>query len=511
MPEKLTCLPESAKPIFDERDTLPKPAPGYHIITWGCQMNEEDSEQMSLYLERMGYTPVTDAAQAEVVLLNTCSVRAKPEEKVWSELGRLKELKRDRPDMVIGVCGCMAQVESVAIKQRAPYVDLVVGTGNIAAIPNLIRQAKGLAADEEDRRNGKHVEERLLIPLLPGRSTGRSAGPTLTALELPPRKGAIVADIPQRAVERKPKLKAHVPIMYGCDKFCTFCIVPFTRGRERSRPTTEILEEIEGLARNGAKEVTLLGQTVNSYGKNLPEGRVPFCALLEQIDAIRGIQRIRFTSPYPRDFTDDLIDAIGRLETVCEHVHLPLQVADDDLLLEMHRGYTVARYQEIVENLRARVPGIAITTDIMLGYPGETDAQFENTMRFVEEIRFDSAFMFAYSPRPNTKAAVLENQIPQTVKVQRLNALIALQNRITVEINQAQIGQTFEVLVEGRSQKDPDKLSGYTRTFKMVNFAVPSEGTRSAESLIGKLVPVRVNHAHLTGFLGEYAEPTPRD
>jgi tRNA-2-methylthio-N6-dimethylallyladenosine synthase len=452
--------------------------PGYHIMTWGCQMNEEDSEQMGLYLEQIGYRPVSNAAEAEVVLLNTCSVRAKPEEKVWSELGRLRELKRDRPEMIVGVCGCMAQVESAEIKWRAPFVDMVVGTGNIATLPTLIQNLKA----REDR-NG-----------------------SVTALDLPPRKGAIVTDVPLRNVARSPKLKAHVPIMYGCDKFCTFCIVPFTRGRERSRPTQEILHEIEGLARGGTKEVTLLGQTVNSYGKNLLEGRVPFSVLLEHINAIRGLQRIRFTSPYPRDFTDDLIEAIARLDKVCEHVHLPLQVADDALLADMHRGYTVARYREIVETLRARVPGIALTTDIMLGYPGETDEQYQRTMQFVEETRFDSAFMFAYSIRPGTKAATREDQVPHEVKIERLMALVALQNRITVEINQAQVGRTFEVLVEGRSPKDASKLTGTTRTLKTVNFTVPPDSTRSAESLIGKLVPVCAVEAHLTGFTGEYAE-----
>lgn len=476
----------------------PEHQPGYHIMTWGCQMNEEDSEQMSLYLEQSGYHPVSDAAEADVVLLNTCSVRAKPHEKVWSELGRLRDMKRERPEMIIGVCGCMAQVESKEIKRRAPHVNMVIGTSQIAAIPGLIQRVK----------NGEHdIESVGEETPFPNSKTKLQNLLTLTALDLPPRKGAVVTDVPLRKTERTPKLKAHVPIMYGCDKFCTFCIVPFTRGRERSRPTQEILTEIEGLARSGTKEVTLLGQTVNSYGKNLAEGRVPFCDLLEQIDAIRGIQRIRFTSPYPRDFTDDLIDSIGRLDSVCEHVHLPLQVADDDLLTEMHRGYTVARYREIVEKLRARVPGIAITTDIMLGYPGETDAQFENTMRFMEETRFDSAFMFAYSIRPGTKAAEREDQVPHEVKIERLNALIALQNGITVEINKAQIGKTFEVLVEGRSPKDPTRLTGYTRTLKTVNFTVPEGGTRSAESLVGKLVPVRAVEAQLTGFTGEYAEP----
>ena len=488
-------------------------------MTWGCQMNEEDSEQIALYMESMGYRPVADAETADVVLLNTCSVRAKPEEKVWSELGRLRNIKRDRPDMVIGVCGCMAQVESVEIKRRAPHVDMVVGTGNISAIPEMVRRVKsGEVVLEEEKRRKEEEENgdvpaqhptpntQHLIPISALLSRGKTQTTTLTALQLPPRKGAIVADTPARVVERKAKLKAHVPIMYGCDKFCTFCIVPLTRGRERSRPTEEVLAEIEGMARNGTREITLLGQTVNSYGKNLPEGRVPFAQLLEQINAIRGIQRIRFTSPYPRDFTDELIDAIGRLEHVCEHVHLPLQVGDDELLLEMHRGYTVARYREIVASLRARVPGIAITTDIMLGYPGETDEQVANTMRMVEEIRFDSAFMFAYSPRPNTKAAAMENQVPQKIKIERLNALIARQNQITVEINQSQVGQVFEVLVEGRSQRDPNRLSGYTRTLKMVHFTVPPNGTRSLDSLIGKLVPVRAVEANLTGFTGELAD-----
>jgi tRNA-2-methylthio-N6-dimethylallyladenosine synthase len=457
--------------------------PGYRILTWGCQMNEEDSEQMALYLEEMGYAPVDDTAEADVVLLNTCSVRQKPEDKVYSKLGELREMKLARPDMVIGVCGCMAQVESAQIRKRAPFVDLVVGTGNIAAIPNLIRSVK-------ERRPVTHYASRIA---------------PITALDLPPRKGAVVTDVPLRSILRKQKLKAHVPIMYGCDKFCTFCIVPFTRGRERSRPTAEILTEIRGLALQGTREVTLLGQTVNSYGKNLAEGRVPFASLLEQIDAIRGIQRIRFTSPYPRDFTDDLIEAIARLPKVCEHVHLPLQVADDALLERMHRGYTVARYREIVGKLRAAVPGIAITTDIMLGFPGETDEQYWNTMRFVEETRFDAAFMFAYSIRPGTKAADMDDQVPHDVKIDRLSRLVALQNGITSEINKSQVGQVMEVLVEGRSQKDPSKLSGQTRAMKTVNFIVPDPETRSPDSLIGKLVPVRMTEGHLTGFTGEYA------
>ena len=466
--------------------------PGYHILTWGCQMNEEDSEQMALYLEEMGYRPVDDAAAADVVLLNTCSVRRKPEEKVYSKLGELREMKLARPEMIIGVCGCMAQVEHAEIKRRAPFVDMVVGTGNIAAIPNLVQAARARRSDGN--------QYSITPPLR------HSKAPALEALGLPARKGAVVTDIPLRNVLRKPKLKAHVPIMYGCDKFCTFCIVPFTRGRERSRPTSEILTEIQGLARGGTKEVTLLGQTVNSYGKNLAEGRVPFAELLRQINAIPGIRRIRFTSPYPRDFTDELIQAIAELPKVCEHVHLPLQAADDALLERMHRVYTVAEYREIVAKLRAAVPGIAITTDIMLGFPGETDEQFRNTMRFMEETRFDSAFMFAYSPRPGTKAADMADQVPHGVKIDRLSRLIELQNGITREINEARVGQVFEVLAEGPSAKDPRKLTGQTRTLKTVNFTLPEGGTRSPESLTGKLVPVRMLQAHLTGFTGELLE-----
>lgn len=487
----------------------PVSAQSYHIMTWGCQMNEEDSEQMSLYLEQMGYSAVSDAALADVVLLNTCSVRAKPEEKVWSELGRLREMKQARPDMIIGVCGCMAQVESTELKRRAPFIDLVVGTGNIASIPQIIRQLKGIEGEDACDPEPDSIRRPLrnLIQLSVTRSA--PATHTITALDLPERKGAVVSDVPERVSIRKPKLRAHVPIMYGCDKFCTFCIVPLTRGRERSRPTADILAEIEGLARAGTREVTLLGQTVNSYGKNMPEGRVPFAGLLEQIDSIPGIRRVRFTSPYPKDFTLDLIEAIGRLDSVCEHVHLPLQVADDELLTHMHRGYTVARYQEIVDGLRSRVPGISITTDIMLGYPGETEKHFRNTMEFVERTRFDSAFMFAYSPRPNTKAAAMSDQVPHAVKIERLNQLIALQNGITVEINRSMIGSVVEVLVEGISPRDPERLTGNSRTLKTVNFTVGHSPTRASDSFIGKLVPVRITEAHLTGYIGALEDQVP--
>jgi tRNA-2-methylthio-N6-dimethylallyladenosine synthase len=436
----------------------------YKILTWGCQMNEEDSEQMSLYLQERGYEPAEQVEDADVVLLNTCSVRRKPEDKVFSTLGHLRQLKQRKPQMVIGVCGCMAQLRADEIRQKAPFVDMIVGTAHVSQVGALLEEA---------------LQKRRLA----------------MRLDLPERKGAIVTDIPERKVDRTPKLKAFVPIQYGCDKFCTFCIVPITRGRERSRPTADIVEEVRRLAERGTKEITLLGQTVNSYGKNLLEGRVPFARLLKLLSDIDGIERIRFTSPYPRDFRDDLISAIAELPKVMEHVHLPLQSGDNDILKAMRRLYTVEQFEEVAAKLRERVPGIAITTDIIVGFPGETDEQFENTLRVVERIRFDGAFMFAYSPRPGTPAAQMENQVPRAVKQERLQRLIALQNRITCEINSAQVGQVFEVLVEGSSQKDPTKLAGFTRENKMMHFV-------GGRELAGQIVRVRADEAHLWGFYG---------
>jgi len=447
---------------------LEKAKRGYKIYTWGCQMNEEDSEQMGLFVERLGYRAVQDDEDAEVILLNTCSVRQKPEDKVFSLLGELRRWKERHPDGIIGVCGCMVQVRAEEIRKEAPHVDFIVGTANIARIPEMVQEV-------------------------------RRARKLRVALELPPRRGAIVTDIPARIAERKPKLRAFVPIMYGCDKFCTFCVVPLTRGRERSRPTEDILEEIRYLAEQGTKEVTLLGQTVNSYGKNLMEGKVPFAKLLRLINDIPGIERIRFTSPYPRDFNDELIQTMAELPKVCEHVHLPLQVADNDLLREMKRGYTVEHYETIVHKLRAAMPDIAITTDLMIGFPGETEEQFQHTLEFAERIRFDSAFMFAYSPRPGTKAAEREDQLPREVKLERLQQLIDLQNRITCEINQSQVGNVYEVLVEGPSPKDPTRLTGLTRQNKTVNFP----GSRE---LIGQTVRVRAVEGHLWGFVGELVD-----
>lgn len=468
--------------------------PTYCVLTWGCQMNEEDSEQLGLFLEQDGFLPATDAESADVVLLNTCSVRRKPEEKVFSKLGELRLLKVERPTMVIGVCGCMAQVQADEIQRRAPYVDIIAGTGHIADIPALVREAWR-------RRNG----------------TARHQA--VTELSLPERKGNIVVEVPERTFARPRRLRAFVPVMYGCDRFCTFCIVPSTRGRERSRPPSDILNEIRRLAYTGTREVTLLGQTVNYYGRHLPPSTsgesVTLAGLIREIAQVPGIERIRFTSPHPCGFTDELIRVIADCDRVCEHVHLPLQAADDHLLRRMRRGYTVDRYRRLLDKLRKHVPGIAVTTDIMLGFPGETREQYRATLEFVREARFDSAFMFAYSPRPGTRAAASGDQVPEAEKVDRLNELIATQNGITAEINRSSIGSSVDVLVDGASERNANRAVGLTRTFKTVHIdPVPGDspgGTGSHEPKlpkIGDTVRVVVTDAGLTGLIADWAPDT---
>lgn len=427
-------------------------------------MNEEDSEQMALYLEGLGLKPATSIRDAHVVLLNTCSVRRKPEDKAFSLLGQLKAIKESRPNMVIGVCGCMAQVRASQIRERNQHVNFVVGTAQISSIPGLVEEAL----------QGQRFQRRL---------------------ELPPRKGAIVTDIPQRQLERTGKLKAFVPIQYGCDKFCSFCIVPTTRGRERSRPTDHIVAEVRRLAELGTREVTLLGQTVNSYGKNLAEGNVPFSKLLQLLAGIPGIERIRYTSPYPRDFRTDLISVIRDVPAVMEHCHMPLQGGHNDLLKRMRRLYTVESFTAIVDELRAAMPNIGLTTDVIVGFPGETDEEFAGTMNMMEKIQFDGAYMFKYSPRPGTPAADME-QVPQAVSESRLQQLIELQNQISIDRNEIQLGKTFEVLVERRSPKDGRLWQGYSRCFRMMHFDGPDD-------LAGKIVNVQAEEAYQWGIKGK--------
>ena len=439
----------------------------YFVQTWGCQMNEEDSEQMALYLEQIGLTRSESIIEAQVILLNTCSVRKKPEDKAFSLLGELAFVKQARPDTVIGVCGCMAQLRAKEIRQRAPHVDFVVGTGNLSEIPALVQEA---------------FSERRFQ----------------TRLDLPERKGAVVTDLPQRHVGREAKIKAFVPIQYGCDKFCTFCIVPTTRGRERSRSTADILDEVKRLADNGTQEVTLLGQTVNSYGKNMSEGKVPFSELLALVAAVPGIERIRFTSPYPRDFKKDVIEAIRDIPQVMEHVHMPLQAGSDSELKRMKRLYTLESFKEIVQEMRESIPSVGITTDLIVGFPDETEEEFQATLQAVRDIRFDGAFMFAYSPRPGTPAADWESQIPAQVKKDRLNELIALQNSITQEIHAELVGKEFEVMIEGPTQKNQSLMLGYSRCFRMMRF-------EASQDRAGRIAKVKATKSHQWGLTGELA------
>ncbi len=438
---------------------------GYFVQTWGCQMNEEDSEQMGLFLQGMGYEPAPSLREADVILLNTCSVRQKPEDKAFSMLGEIAILKRSRPEIIVGVCGCMAQLRAEEIRKRAPHVDFVIGTGHIAEIPALVQEA------------------------LEGRRFA-------TRLELPERRGAVVELMPRREVGRAAKLKAFVPIQYGCDKFCTFCIVPTTRGRERSRPTAEILTEVAALARNGTREITLLGQTVNSYGKNMIEGKVPFSELLRLVAAVPGIARVRATSPYPRDFRPDVIQMIRDVPQVMEQCHMPLQSGADSMLRRMRRLYSRESFGEIVASLRRQVPGIGLTTDLIVGFPGETEEEYEATLEAVREYRFDGAYCFAYSPRPGTPAAEYGEQIDPTVKNERLRRLIALQESITQEIHASLVGQVFEVLVEGPSAKNPGRMQGFTREGRMMHF-------EASPDRVGRLTTVRAVAAHRWGLSGE--------
>jgi tRNA-2-methylthio-N6-dimethylallyladenosine synthase len=450
----------------------------FTVLTWGCQMNVDDSDQIENLLQGDGMEKTDDLEAANVIVLNTCSVRQKPEDKVFSKLGELAELKKRNPDLVIAVTGCMAQRAGAEIAKRAPHIDVIAGTAQLERIPDLITRRRSLLESGD---------------ATPGRPSD-----VLIQLELPRKKQEADLFLPERKRVTTGKLKSFVSIMYGCDKFCAFCIVPLTRGKERSRPAADIVAEVEHLAAHGTKEVTLLGQTVNSYGLKGLDATCSFAELLHRVDAVPGIERIRFTSPYPKDFTDDVIEAMATLPHVCEQVHLPVQVGDDTLLKRMHRGYTLDQYREIVRKLRAAMPDIVITTDLMLGFPGETEEQFQNTLAFVEEIRFDSAFMFAYSPREPTQAAKLPDQLTREEKTRRLDMLIERVNRIAVEINQQQAaeGRVFEALVECRSPKDPAMWQGMTRGGKTVHFPAHRD-------LTGKMVHVRATEGHLWGFRAE--------
>ncbi|MGI6166090.1 MAG: tRNA (N6-isopentenyl adenosine(37)-C2)-methylthiotransferase MiaB [Limnochordia bacterium] len=431
-------------------------------VTLGCQANFHDSEKIAGYLIQCGHTLTQELDEADLVIYNTCCVRENPERKLYGQVGGLKAWKREKPGRLIGVCGCMVQqsAELPVIIKRLSHVDLIFGTHNIHRLPELLKRCLA----------GERVIE------VWDKSDGVYIHPTF----------------------REDKLKAWVDVIHGCNNFCTYCIVPYTRGRERSRPVEHIIDEVKQLADAGIKEITLLGQNVNSYGKNLV-GQPSFADLLGALDDIPGICRIRFMTSHPKDCSPQLIKALGQLEKVCEHLHLPLQAGSDRILKAMNRRYTRAYYLELVERIRSEVPQISLTTDLMVGFPGEDEEDFADTLSAVEQIRFDSAFTFIYSPRKNTKAAAMKGQVPDEVKSDRISRLIEVQNQISFEKNQKLIGTRQTVLVEGTSKDDAKKLSGRTRTNKLVLF--PGD-----QNLWGQEVVIKVVGAgtwHLEGALEE--------
>lgn len=429
-------------------------------------MNEHDTEKIAGVLSGMGYSLTDSPDKADMVILNTCSVREKAEFKCYSDLGRINELKKSNPDLIIGVGGCVAQQEGTNIVKKAPYVDLVFGTDNIADIPGLLEKRGRKSGDRVStvRRRKKYLDN--------------------------------ASEAASVSFKRSHPVKAWVGIVDGCDKFCTFCVVPFTRGRERSRLPDDICNEVRGLAANGFKEVTLLGQNVDSYGKDLDEG-TSLADLLKMINDTEGIERIRFITSHPADFDDRLIDAISSLPRVCENVHLPIQSGSDAVLEKMKRNYTLSGYREKIKRLRDAIPGVSITTDIITGFPGETEDDFNLTMDVLTEINFDAAFSFQYSKRPYSPARLYEDQIPFKIGRERLNKVIELQNSITLSKNQECIGREFDILIEGESKRDKEKWAGRTRNNKLVHL------TKSAGIQTGDILSVKIRSATLSALTGE--------
>ncbi|WP_297237299.1 tRNA (N6-isopentenyl adenosine(37)-C2)-methylthiotransferase MiaB [uncultured Faecalicoccus sp.] len=419
-------IPESAKWIGRSKK--------YYISTYGCQANERDSETMAGILDTLGFEKADSPESVDVILINTCAIRQNATEKVLGEIGNFKRLYRENEDLVIGVCGCMSQEEGFVenLLAKYPQVRLIFGTHNIQDLPRMLYEVM---------HEGKRV------------------------VQIYSKEGEVYENLP---VHRFGNTKAWVNIMYGCDKFCTYCIVPYTRGKQRSRTMENILEEVQELKHQGFKEITLLGQNVNAYGKDLDEG-INFATLLEECAKI-GIPRIRFTTSHPWDFSDDMIDVIAKYDNVMPFVHLPLQSGDDEILRRMGRRYTRESYMELFQKIQDRIPHVAISTDIIVGFPNESDEQFENTIKLVEECKFDNAFTFIFSARPGTPAAAMNDPIDQETKSKRLARLNKIWNQYALEKNKAYEGRIVEVLVDGFSKKDKHVYSGYTDTNKLVNF-----------------------------------------
>ena len=447
--------------------------PSFYIKTYGCQMNERDSEQVSTMLTERGYRLAEVEADADVILLNTCSVRDMAEQKAIGKMGFLRKLRRKKPHLVLGYLGCMAQARGDSLLKNSPYVDLIVGTQKFHRVADYVddllqRRIDSLMDDE--RRPIVDVEE----------ETGSQS------------------TIRDQSLEAG-QSTAFVSIMQGCNMHCAFCIVPQTRGEERGRSIEEITNEVHTLASKGIREVTLLGQIVNLYGRHEFPKRddiSPFVQLLEAVCAVPGIARVRFTSPHPIGFRSDLIEAFTRLPTLVEHVHLPLQSGSDRILKIMRRGYTAARYRELVSDLRSARPGIAITTDVIVGFPGESEEDYLATRSLMDEIGFDNAFVFRYSQRQNTPAATMEDQLPEELKEERNKDLLEVVNRHVALKLEALVGSEVEILCEGTSRHNTERLTGRTRTNKIVVF----EGSQRH---IGEVFPIRIVRASNSTLYGD--------
>lgn len=433
--------------------------PAVSITTFGCQMNEHDSEIVMGLLKERGYSQTEERDAADVAILNTCSVRENADKRFFGTLGQLKKLKEKNPSFITCVCGCMMQQQHIIdkLKSSYPWVDVIVGTHNIHTLPILMDNL----IDEKKRQ-----------------------------MEILPEAVEMIEELPS---QRLFKHKALVNIMYGCNNFCTYCIVPYTRGRERSRSPEHIIQEIERLVEDGVIEIMLLGQNVNSYKGNGKDGIWEFPRLLEAINEINGLERIRFMTSHPKDMSDELIRSFGRLNKLCKYVHLPVQAGSDDVLRKMNRRYKVSDYMLLIEKLRKQVPEITISTDIIVGFPGETEEDFEGTLNLVEKVRYDSAFTFLYSIRKDTPAEKFTDQVEESIKHERFNRLVESVNRISGEKNQEYVGKTYKVLVDGFSKTSNLALTGRTDGFKLVNFPIPD--AINGDDLIGKIIDVEITEA----------------
>ena len=438
-------------------------APKYIILTYGCQMNEHDSETLAGMLEKMGYEKALAENEADLILLNTCCIREKAESKVLSHLGELRKLKKDKPWLIIGVCGCMTQQKDIVetIRHAASYVQLIFGTYNMHHLPEYLAQ---ILSDDSNCYNIFAKEEE------------------------------IVEGLPAK---REYPFKALVNIIYGCNNFCTYCIVPYVRGRERSRSIANIVSEVEALVHDGVKEITLLGQNVNSYGKDLKDG-TNFAKLIAEIEKVRGLKRVRYMTSHPKDFSDELIEVLKKSQKVPHYLHLPVQSGSSRILKRMNRGYSKEDYLELIRKIKEALPDIAITTDIIVGFPGETEEDFQETLDLVRKVEFDNAFSFVYSKRPGTPAATMEDNVSAEEKKERLARLNALLAEFSHKKNQAYLGKTEEVLVEGLSKNNAETLMGRTKSNKTVIFS-------GDEALIGKFIPVKITEAQSWILKGEVA------